>query len=417
MTPAQVRALVDEYTAGPGSRRPRRATGQRASAQPRARRRGRLGPWEPAAGSGSTSAQRRAWARPTPCWARATAAPSAGPTWSSGSSRPTAGSTPRRCSRAWRWSRAARSTYRETDVRGDGRRCRAGPAAAGGPGRRVRPHQRPGLAQRQAVAGHRGAAGGGHRRHHDRQHPAPGVGQRRRREDHRRTPAGDRARRRRPGGRPDRAGGHDRRGAATPSGARQRLRAREDRRRPLELLPAREPQRPARAGPAVDRGPGRRRPPAVPREARHHRHLGGPGAGRRRADRWARGRDAGTPCGAHRCPLQRRRPARRTRRTLRRTGRREPGRPGRAAPARRVARRHVPPGARRRRPQRAARVRAGRERHPARARGQPSTRLGPVVQPGNGRAHRAFVRRHRRPHRHARTTPAGGWRCPRGAAA
>ena len=33
--------------------------------------------------------------------------------------------------------------------------------------------------------------GGRHRRHHHRQHPAPGVGQRRRREDHRRPAAGD----------------------------------------------------------------------------------------------------------------------------------------------------------------------------------------------------------------------------------
>ena len=56
----------------------------------RGQRNGRLGTWARAAGSGSTSAQRPGWARPTPCSARGTAAPSAAPTSSSGSSRPTA---------------------------------------------------------------------------------------------------------------------------------------------------------------------------------------------------------------------------------------------------------------------------------------------------------------------------------------
>ena len=86
-----------------------------------------------------------------------------------------------------------------------------------------------------------------------------------------------------------------RRGAAPTAGARQRLRAREGRRRPGELLPGRQPQRAARAGAAVDRRPGRRRAAAVPRAARHHRHLGGPRARRGRADRRARGRDADPP--------------------------------------------------------------------------------------------------------------------------
>ena len=98
-------------------------------------------------------------------------------------------------------------------------------------GRRARPHQRARVAQREALAGRRGAARGRHRRHHHRQHPAPGVAQRRGREDHRRPAAGDRARRRGPRRRPGRAGRHDAGGAAAPDGARQRLPGREDRRR------------------------------------------------------------------------------------------------------------------------------------------------------------------------------------------
>ena len=49
----------------------------------------------------------------------------------------------------------------------------------------------PGSRQREALAGRRGAARGGHRRDLHRQHPAPGVVQRRRREDHRRPAARD----------------------------------------------------------------------------------------------------------------------------------------------------------------------------------------------------------------------------------
>ena len=45
----------------------------------------------------------------------------------------------------------------------------------------------PGLAQRQALAGRRGAARRRHRRDHHGQHPAPRVAQRRRRADHRRA--------------------------------------------------------------------------------------------------------------------------------------------------------------------------------------------------------------------------------------
>ena len=96
----------------------------------------------------------------------------------------------------------------------------------------------PGSAQREALAGRRGAARGRHRRHLHGQHPAPRVAQRRRREDHRRSPAragaGRRGARRRPG----RARRHGARGAAPADGARQRLRRREGRRRARQLLPA-----------------------------------------------------------------------------------------------------------------------------------------------------------------------------------
>ena len=81
----------------------------------------------------------------------------------------------------------------------------------------------PGAAQRQALAGRRGAARRRHRRHVHGQHPAPGIPRRRRRVDHRRTPARDRARRGGAPGRPDRARRHVAPGAAPPHGARQRL--------------------------------------------------------------------------------------------------------------------------------------------------------------------------------------------------
>ena len=137
--------------------------------------------------------------------------------------------------------------------------------------------------------------------------------------------------------------------------------------------------------------------------ARHHRHLGGPGAGRRRADRRARGRDPHPPGRPHRGPVQRRRPARRPRRPVGRTLRRQPGRAGRAATARRVARRHLPPGARRRRPRRRCSPSPAPRTPPsscsATAAGRRWARL---LSPGTAAHTVARVRRHRRPHRHAR---------------
>ena len=114
----------------------------------------------------------------------------------------------------------------------------------------------------------------------------------------------------------------------------------------------------------------------LPREARHHRDLGGPGARGGRADRRSRGRDADPSRGPDRGPVQRRRPARRARRPVGRPRRGEPGRAGRATPPGRVARRHLPPGARRRRPRGPAHLRPGRERHPAGPRRQPATAPG-----------------------------------------
>ena len=92
----------------------------------------------------------------------------------------------------------------------------------------------------------------------------------------------------RPRGRPGRAGRHDAGGAAPPDGPRQHLPGREDRRGADQLLPRRQPDRAARAGPALAGRQGRRGPAAVPRGARHPRHLGGPGAGGGRAHRRAR---------------------------------------------------------------------------------------------------------------------------------
>ena len=191
-------------------------------------------------------------------------------------------------------------------LRGDGHRRGARPQAAGRAGGRARAHQRPRLPQRQALAGRGGTAQRGHRGDHHRQHPAPGVTQRRRGEDHRGTAAGDGARCRGPRRRPGRARGHDAGGAAPPDGARQHLRAGEDRRRAEQLLPGRQPDRAARARPALAGRQGRRGAAAVPGRPPHHRHLGGAGAGGGRAHRRPGGRDADPPGRPDRGPLARR---------------------------------------------------------------------------------------------------------------
>ena len=299
------------------------------------------------------------------------------------------------------------------DVRGDGPRRRAGPQARDRAGRRVRAHEHPRIAARQALGGRRGAAGRGHRRHLQRQHPAPGVPQRRRAEDHRRAAAGNRPGRHGPRRRPGRAGRHHPRGAPPPDGARQHLPAGEDRRRADQLLPHRQPHRPARAGPAVAGRQGGRGPAALPRPARHPRHLGGPRARGGRADRRPGRRAADPPRGTDRRPVHRRGPARRARDPVRRPDRRGPGRAGRAAAAGRVARRHLPPGHRGRHPRGPAQLRPRRERHPAGARRQPPV-LAVVGADGAGfrRPDHPRLGRHRRAYRDPRAHGPG----PRAAA-
>ena len=137
----------------------------------------------------------------------------------------------------------------------------------------------PGSTPRQAMAGRRGAPRRRHQRHLDHQPPASGVAQRRGGADHRGRPARDGAR---PGGagrRPDGAGRHGPRGAAPAAGPRQRLPARAHRCRPRQLLPHRQPHRPARAGPPVGGRPGRRGAQRLPRAPQHRRAVGDQGAG------------------------------------------------------------------------------------------------------------------------------------------
>ena len=158
----------------------------------------------------------------------------------------------------------------------------------------------------QALAGHPRAARRRYRRDHHGERPAPRVAQRRRHRHHRGAAARDGARRRGAGRGAGRARRHGARGAAPTDGARQRLPARTHRRRAGQLLPCRQPDRPPRAGAALAGRLRRGGPAALPRPARHHRHLGDQGARRRRADRWARGRHTRPPGLAHRGPHRRR---------------------------------------------------------------------------------------------------------------
>ncbi len=74
-------------------------------------------------------------------------------------------------------------------------RSRRGAQAPSGadPGRRARAHQRRGIAPSEALAGHRRAAGGRHRRLHDAQRPASRKPERRRRRHHRHHGLGNRS--------------------------------------------------------------------------------------------------------------------------------------------------------------------------------------------------------------------------------
>ena len=95
---------------------------------------------------------------------------------------------------------------------------------------------------------------------------------------------------------------------------------RADRRRPRQLLPARQPGGAARAGAAVGGRPGRRRARGVPRAPRHHRAVGDAGAGGRRRHRRAQRRRP-HPAGRPHRPPGARRAARRARALRRRAGR------------------------------------------------------------------------------------------------
>jgi hypothetical protein len=293
-------------------------------------------------------------------------------------------------------------------VRGDGPRGGARPQAATGARRRAGAHERARLgAAREALAGHPGAARRRYRRHQQRQHPAPRVAQRRRTADHRRGAARDRAGRGRSRGRSDRADRPDPRGAAPPDGTRQHLPGREDRRRTRQLLPARQPHRAARAGPAVVGRPRRGGHAALPRAARHHRDVGDARADRRGSDRRARRRHADPPRRPHRRAVGRWRVAGRTRQSQRRPCRGRSCRPQHATAAGRVTRRQLPLGRRRRRRPRGDRVRAQRRRDADRARREPPPAVAAdAVRRRHGVDRDAPVRAHRRAHGHPRLRPA-----------
>ncbi len=121
--------------------------------------------------------------------------------------------------------------YRGTMLQGDGRRRHPAPQRRRSCSSTSTPTPTPRVAQREALAGRRGAARRRHRRDLDAQHPASRVAQRRDLPDHRDHAARDRARRHRAARRPARAGRHDARGAAPPDGPRQHLSGRTDRRR------------------------------------------------------------------------------------------------------------------------------------------------------------------------------------------
>ena len=118
--------------------------------------------------------------------------------------RPSRSAISRSCPVAHRASRQRRSPRWMST-----RSCAAGRSGAG---RRARAHQRPGSRTRSGGKTSRRSSRR-HRRHLNRQHPAPRVAERRRRTNHRDPPAGDHARSRRPGRRADRARRHGARGA------------------------------------------------------------------------------------------------------------------------------------------------------------------------------------------------------------
>ena len=229
-------------------------------------------------GSASTSAPHPASARPTPCSTRATAAPSAAPTWSSGSSRPTAGRKTERDARGPRGRAARAGRLPGHGPRGDGPRRDPRPAARRGARRRARPHQRAGQPHEKRWQDVEELLDAGidvittvNIQHleslNDVTEQITGVRQRETVPDH-----------------VVRAADQIELVDMSPQALRRRMAhgniyaAGEDRRRAVELLPRGQPHRAARAGAALARRPGRRRPRALPRPARHRRHLGRPGS-------------------------------------------------------------------------------------------------------------------------------------------
>ena len=288
------------------------------------------------------------------------------------------------------------------DVHRDGHRGRARPPAGRGLRRRARAHQRAGQCDREARRGRRADPGRRHRRHHHGQHPAPRVAQRRGRADHRCPTARDGARRGGPHGRPDPARRHVAGRAAATDGARQHLPPRADRRVPHVVLPGRQPDRAARARPAVAGRPGRRRPRRLPARAPDRGSVAREGADRRCGHRRCGERDAAASWRPARPACRGLRAARRSRHRERRPG--QPGRgPDRAgAAAGDVPRRHLPLGRRRGRLGRGGRLRDRCQRHDGGRRGLPSRPAPPALHRDDGGQDRLARRVDRRPSRHAR---------------
>ena len=292
-------------------------------------------------------------------------------------------------------------------VHRDGPGRGAGPAPRGRPGRRAGAHQRPGLPQREALAGRRRAARRWHHCHHDREYPAPGIAERRGPGDHRGTAAGDRSRRGGPARGSDRAGRHDAGGPAPPDGARQHLPTGQGRRRVEQLLPGRQPHRAARTRTAVARRQGRRPTGPVPGRSSHHRHLGGAGKGGRRVVRRTGGRHPDPTGGPDRRPHQGHRSGRGAHRAVRRAHRAGTGAPGPATHTGGEPGRDVPPCSRWRHPHGITGFRPRGERHPARAGRQPARPIRAVVRPRGRRHHHRRVRSDRRAPGHARAGQPG----------
>ena len=238
----------------------------------------RLSSW-PAATSGSTSAPRPASARPTPCSTRDGAAWAAAPRWSWRWWRPTGAPSTEEQLEGLEVVPRRTVAYRGTTLQEMDLDARPRAGAGRRAGRRARPHQRARQPQREALAGHRGAARGRDRRDLHGQHPAPRGPQRRGRGHHRHPPGRDGPGRLGARGRPDRARGHDPRGGPAAHGARQHLPGRAHRRRPRQLLPGRQPVRAPGARAALGGRPGGRGARRVPRPATGSSRRGRHGSG------------------------------------------------------------------------------------------------------------------------------------------